>query len=388
MWINLRWHFRRIRVFSGQSGRGMALRNRDMLSRAGAGAKRGASERLYLSTGLNLTRPTSIRITLTERCNYRCRYCNHWRQDSYPDELNLDDWKRNILSLGRFLGPFPLQFLGGEPFIWPGFLELAAFCRSNGVRWGVITNGSALGARAVAAVVEAHPTNVDVSIDSRNAGIHDHARGVIGSSKHIEAGVDRLAAARRAAGQTFPIRIKPTVHRTNLETLPEVVQWAASKEGVLVDFSPVRLWADTAKAEHYPSTPAELQALEQVVARLIDMKRAGFPIETSEAKLQAINKHFAGEIETHAYQQCRVGLRTFDIYPDGEVQHCWKYAIGNLRESTPEDIWHGSARKQTIADTLACDLAGGNVCGTACTSHRSPIQEVRRAFLYLRKRSK
>src|ERR1035437_799755 len=103
----------------------------------------GFYEHLLRWTGSDFTRPVFIRCTLTERCNYKCQYCNHWRQESYSNEMSLEEWKKAILSLKDFASPLLLQFTGGEPFVWPHFIELVEFCQSVGVDWAFITNGSA-----------------------------------------------------------------------------------------------------------------------------------------------------------------------------------------------------------------------------------------------------
>lgn len=359
------------------------LRRRDVARLALAGVQRGIAEELYLLTGINRTRPTSVRITLTERCNYRCRYCIHWRQERYRPELSLENWKGILRALRRELGPFPVQFLGGEPFIFPGFLELLAFCRDQNIAWGVITNGSALNARAADAVVAASPTNFDISIDALESAIHDHARGITGSLRHVTANVDRLIAARDRAGATFPIRIKVTVQRGNLAELRGVAEWCAERPGTTVDYSPVRLWRENEIAEMYVSSAEDQQLLRSAVDELVQLKRLGWPIETSEAKLRAMVDHFAGKRHFPGVKQCRVGLRTFDILPDGEVRHCWQFGVGHLRANPPDALWRAPNRKQIVAETLRCELAGGGMCGSACTSHRSFGQEARRALAYL-----
>ena len=105
---------------------------------------RAGRELIYLKTGVDVTRPSSIRAIVTERCNYKCLYCNHWRQPSYPEEMTLQDWEQALMSLRLYVGYYVVQFMGGEPFVWKGFLELVEFCSAMSIGWGVVTNGSAL----------------------------------------------------------------------------------------------------------------------------------------------------------------------------------------------------------------------------------------------------
>src|SRR5262249_1251066 len=55
-------------------------------------------EVLYLHTGIDFTRPTEIRASLTERCNYKCLQCACWRFERMR-EMSIDQWKTALASL-------------------------------------------------------------------------------------------------------------------------------------------------------------------------------------------------------------------------------------------------------------------------------------------------
>ena len=354
----------------------------DFATLAAAGLKRSLREALFLRTRLGLPRPTAIRATLTERCNYKCRYCYHWRQETDAPEMTVDEWKGIIDQLRDYAGRFPIQFIGGEPMIWPGFAELIQHCRARNVPWGAITNGSVLNARLVKVIVASRPSNIDISVDAGNIAVHDLARGVKGSFVHIEAGLMRLIEEREAAGIRFPIRIKTTVHKLNLAHLPELVGWVAELPGVTIDFSPVGLWQPRDRASLYPASDQEFEQLDAAVEELIRLKEDGAPIETSPRKLRSFGKHFRGETAiVHGYTQCRAGLRTLDIHPDGSASHCMIHSIGNLRSQSVQELWEQPSRRSVIEETLTCEHANAG-CGVGCRAYRSGAQELRRALLF------
>jgi len=99
--------------------------------------------------------------------------------------MSLASWQSTLRSLKDFTPDCAVQFLGGEPMMVTWFFDLASFCRDEGIDWGVITNGSSLSQDRVRALVAAKPLNIDVSIDSRDAGDHDFLRGVPGSMKRL-----------------------------------------------------------------------------------------------------------------------------------------------------------------------------------------------------------
>lgn len=355
---------------------------------AGRALRRSTTEEIFLRSGINLTRPSDIKATLTERCNYRCIYCDHWRQDSYPDEMSLEEWKAALLSVKAFVGRYTVQFLGGEPTIMPWFFDLVTFCQHQDIDWGVITNGSTLNEKRVSELIAARPLNVDVSIDSRVSTNHDFLRGISGSMEKVSQGVELLVKERERVGARTIVRLKPTVTKQTIDDLLDLVDWAASLPSVLVDLSPVRLWRDSQIATMYPKDTAEVQHLHDVVGALIERKDRGAPIETSVAKLKAIVDHFAGSPNQHGVAQCRVGLRSIDIRPNGDVNHCWKFErIGNLRHTSLADIWNAKMRKDVVSQSVACDKFK-TVCSTSCFAHRTLAQDVKRGVHFLRTRTR
>lgn len=349
---------------------------------------RSSAEELYLRTGYNRTKPSDFTATLTERCNYRCSYCCHWRQEAYTEEMSLDEWKTALLSIRDFVGGFAVQFLGGEPMLVPWFFQLATFCFQSRIDWGVITNGSSLSADRVRSLVLANPLNIDISLDSLQAQVHDHVRGVPGSTTHVSDGIKRLVEARQQGGRKFPIRIKPTVTRHNIGCLNEIVDWAETMPSVLVDFSPVRLPRRDEVAAIYPRSGRELDRLTLEIERLIRRKASGAPVETSNAKLRAMIPHFQDAPATHGVASCRVGLRSINIRPNGDVDHCHIFnKIGSLRRSTMREIWMNWNRREIVERTVACKLFT-STCSMSCHSHRSLSQDISRGLKIIRAASR
>ena len=57
--------------------------------------------------------PFSLVVSVSYRCNSRCKTCGVWRIPS--EELTVDEWRKVFSHLGR--APFYLTFTGGEPFL-------------------------------------------------------------------------------------------------------------------------------------------------------------------------------------------------------------------------------------------------------------------------------
>ena len=334
-------------------------------------------ESIYLNTGKDFTKPISIRGIVNERCNYKCRYCDFWRLEHYRDEISIEQWQEALLSLKKFIGPYSIQFSGGEPFLKKGFVDLLDFCHTHGIDWGVITNGSFLDSQTVKKIAQARPLYVEISADSDNPEINDYVRGRLGALEKIEKGIALLRQERERLSLKFPIRIKPTVHKYNFKHLPELVQWTKEVGATTIDFAPVRFFSDQVKTELWIKEQADLETLETVISTLISMKQSGAPIETSDAKIYSLADHFRENLVFHGVSPCRVGLRDYHINPNGEVFMCWFYpTIGNVKESSARDLWYGEKAAQIRAQNIACQKFGSTDCANSCLSHRTLSQKI------------
>ena len=98
--------------------------------------------------------PQFISFTVTNACNLRCQMCGQWSEEGYinnktkrPDtgtRMKLEDWKRLVDEIANHKIRFILV-RGGEPFLFPGIIELLKYINSKGMFISLDTNGTLLG---------------------------------------------------------------------------------------------------------------------------------------------------------------------------------------------------------------------------------------------------
>src|ERR1700733_6877575 len=74
---------------------------------------------------------TDLRLSVTDRCNYRCVYCRTGTDGAQYDDLPLDMYVRMIRLLVS-LGVEKIRFTGGEPLLrkgLPGLIREVAAMR-------------------------------------------------------------------------------------------------------------------------------------------------------------------------------------------------------------------------------------------------------------------
>jgi MoaA/NifB/PqqE/SkfB family radical SAM enzyme len=314
-----------------------------------------------------------------------------WRDDRYDgQELSIEEWKKVLRELRESLGKCRVSFIGGEPFVRRGFVDLLEYCHQEGIEHDTTTNGTLLNEELAARVVATQPLFLNVSVDGASPAVHDRSRGMANSLKRVEAGLAALTRERIKQDVNFPVRIKVVVHAWNFHELPAMLPWLDRVGADSVDFEPVRVWAPEVKGQGMWISEDLLEQLNDVLDQLIRARRNGAKIETSEHRLRNMIGHFAGRNPPPEVATCRVGLRRFEICPNGDVRTCTAGpfgVIGNVRKASPREIWSSDAGKKNRSETTSCERG----CAYSCLSKmslRSMVSRGKRIVQSAAKRSK
>lgn len=111
---------------------------------------------------------TDLRISVTDRCNFRCVYCRSANPENHMAEHKLLSW-RELERLSRILiglGIRKVRVTGGEPLVRPGVEEFISSLKRMGVEdLSLTTNGQLLAERCEA-LVAAGLDRINISLDS------------------------------------------------------------------------------------------------------------------------------------------------------------------------------------------------------------------------------
>jgi GTP 3',8-cyclase len=111
---------------------------------------------------------TDLRISVTDRCNFRCVYCRSANHENHMPSSTLLEWDE-LERLARILtglGITKVRVTGGEPLVRPGVEAFIRSLRSLGVRdLSLTTNGFGLAERAYE-LSAAGIRRVNISLDS------------------------------------------------------------------------------------------------------------------------------------------------------------------------------------------------------------------------------
>jgi cyclic pyranopterin phosphate synthase len=140
-----------------------------------------------------------LRVSITDRCNYKCVYCRTGEVGAQYPELGIDEYLR-LIGVFVGLGITKVRLTGGEPLLRRGLVELVrelARLRTvdnEPLDLALTTNGHLL--EGLAGPLKAAGLNrVTVSMDAVDAPTFERITRVPGSFKAVLAGI---RAAREA----------------------------------------------------------------------------------------------------------------------------------------------------------------------------------------------
>jgi len=171
-----------------------------------------------------------LRISITDRCNYRCVYCRTGTNGAAYAELPFDDYLRMARILVG-LGITKIRLTGGEPLLRPDLAGLCAFAKGLGFDVRVFSTGLGLTASRAGEFKKAGVSAFELSFYGRPR-VHDAVTGVNGSFSAS------LAAARTLKKAGISVKVKVPLMKTNSGQAGWLEALAAA-EGFGISFDPV-----------------------------------------------------------------------------------------------------------------------------------------------------
>ena len=224
------------------------------------------TERLRDSHGRAIT---DLRLSVTDRCNYRCVYCRTGTDGSQYDDLGLDAYAR-MVRLFVSLGVEKIRFTGGEPLLRQGLPELIREVRAMRPRFSdgeldlaLTTNGHLLEQMA-APLKEAGLDRVTVSMDAVDDATMTRITRVPGSFERVLAGI----RAAQAVG-LGPVKVNCVLLRGFNDSQIEAFAEFSRTEGVIVRFIEFMPLEEPSAEENERTWSRErVVGMDEIIARL------------------------------------------------------------------------------------------------------------------------
>src|SRR5215469_5674980 len=269
-------------------------------------------------------RPLQCSLYVTDRCNLDCAYCTEY--DNSRPHPSIDDLRKWVGKI-RELGTMRIALVGGEPLTHPNIVDLVRYCRELGFATSLTTNGFLLTRKLVAELEDAGLQVMQISVDRMTPSAI--------TKKSFRTVLPKLEYFRDS---------KISLHITGVicaDTLPEaqaVLETGLSRgiptEVRLVHADPLnRFRVDRGQREE----------LERFIDSMIERKRRGEKIHTSEAILNYQRSLLRGE---HVEWTCVAGYKLFFVSAQGKFWICsMVHTDKHIMDVTLDDLYANYRKK-------------------------------------------
>lgn len=330
---------------------------------------------------------------ITPLCNLTCKMCGQRGDKGVLKGSYAAREAKNLVSLERYKELVdelktskPVFYMwGGEPFLYPDFMDLAKYVVDSGIFLSVNTNGTHLEKNAERIVRDGWNA-LFVSLDGFE-DVNDGIRGE-GSYERVIRGFEAINREKKRQGKTFPyMGIVTTVSNMNYKYLDKLAE-AAMNYGLswhiinLGTYTNDRL-VEEHKKEFREKLDCESTCLEAYntgynedidgdemarILKKVHSLKTGYPVITVPAiNPDKINEYYAHP-EIPVRIKCPVPWSQANIDYNGNVHFCADYPdyiIGNIKEQSFMEIFNNDKARKFRRELKSCEkgiFKGCNRC--------------------------
>ena len=289
-----------------------------------------------------------VRLSVTDRCDFRCRYCMAETMTFLPKEEVLSCGEIEMLvDLLVARGVSRLRLTGGEPLVRRGIIDLIA---NLGRRLGrgldeltLTTNGSQLG-RAASSLFASGVRRVNVSLDSLDPARFAHITRR-GRLDQVLAGI----AAAKAAGLKVKINMV-ALKGLNEDEIEPMLRWCGAQgfDLTLIETMPLGDVEDD-RTQHYLPLDGVKRELERRLTLVPSLARTGGPARYFDIPKLGVRLGFITPIS----ENFCAGCNRIRVTSTGTVYGC----LGHDQNVDLRDLLRSGDRKG-VERTLDALIAG------------------------------
>ena len=328
--------------------------------------------------GKPLDLPMNLTISVSYRCNSRCKTCNVWQRPN--DDFTIEEYDKTFASIGR--AAYWFTFSGGEPTLRKDLPEMVAaayrHCRpgiinipTNGIQDKIIPG-------RIEQVLQAAPTS-DVIVNLSLDGVgekHDIVRGVKGN---FERAMRTYAGLKALKGRykNFTLGVHTVISNFNVDEFEHIYAFVRDElkpDSFISEIAEERVELDTVGMGITPP----IQKYQPVIERLQEgIRKAEF--DGVSRITQAFRDRYYDIVKRTLVEKrqiipCLAGVASAQIAPNGDVWTCCIRAesVGNLREHNYDfaATWRttkaNELRKSIKAGECYCPLANASYTNMLC----------------------
>jgi MoaA/NifB/PqqE/SkfB family radical SAM enzyme len=292
--------------------------------------------KLYRNFGVPRMLPVNLTVSLTYRCNSRCKTCNIY--DRKSDELSLEEYGKIFRSLGR--SPYWITFSGGEPFLRQDIedicIEAYETCKPKFINIptnGILSKRIEEGVGRIVRACSDASIIINLSVDA--LGDKDsEIRGVPGAFEKFMETYRRLKAIDSG---NLTLGIHTVISKYNVSDMPNIFLKLKelSPDSYITEIAENRVELMNQSLDIQPSLPEYSAAVDFITEEM-----QGWDLKGASKIVRAFRKHYYRLVKDilrdgRMFIPCYAGYASCQISPEGDLWACCMRAevMGNLRET-------------------------------------------------------
>lgn len=324
---------------------------------------------LYRRFGTPRLYPANLTVSVTYRCNSRCRTCRIY--DKRALEFSVEEYDKTFASIGPRV--FWITMSGGEPFLRRDFAEICALayvhCKPRILN--IPTNGilsDVVGEKVEQIAKNAPETRVivNVSLDEIEER-HDRIRNVDGNYAKAIRTIENL---KRVKCSNLSVGIHTVISRFNVDRFAQIYQEVLKlgPDAYITEIAEQRVELGTVGEDIVPAEDAYCRAIDYLCAGIRGQRHRGIHGVTQAFRSEYYRMVKRIIREKKQIVPCYAGLMSAHIAPDGNVWACCTKAesMGNLRDELYDfgKVWFSKraqeVRKPIREELCYCPLANAS----------------------------
>ncbi len=285
---------------------------------------------------MKLNTPIRVILSLTDRCNLSCQFCNAHQYASAKQQMSIGD-ALSLLDQLKEWGVMIVVLSGGEPLLHPDFLQIARSAVVHRFFVYLTSNGTFIDQKLAKKLCEIGIHSVQISLDGP-VDVHKTIR----RSDHSFS--DAVKAIKCCLHVGIPTSIMCTLSQVNVQYIGEVIELGMAMGVGTCGFERMVSAVRGKETGDLSLTNQQLKFVIQSLTQKRKELRKKVHIECSDPLMNLPPETKKSKDENKSIGGCVAGIAACLISSNGTVYPCTRLPLplGNIAETTIEEIWQRS----------------------------------------------
>ncbi|PIU68058.1 MAG: radical SAM protein [Armatimonadetes bacterium CG07_land_8_20_14_0_80_40_9] len=346
--------------------------------------------KLFRRFGFPLLLPLNLTISVTNRCNLRCKMCNVWKKE--VKEFSFDEFNKTFKSISK--SPYWVTISGGEPFLRG---DLDKICESiyenlSPQILNIATNGMLYNSipQVVEKIVQSSP-RMEVILNLSLDGVGDKHNKIRNNKDSFNFALRTYQHLRELSYPNFTLGIGTVISKFNLGDFEDILDLIEElrPDSFVCEIAEERVELGTVGEDIAPSPEEYKRVLGLLSSRIKRKKFSGISRLTQALRLVYYDLSKEIILKKKQVIPCYAGFSSAQITPSGEVWACCvkAFSLGDLMKVDYDfkKVWFSEEaeliRKKIKEKVCYCPLANASYTNMLCDF--KSLFKVGREFIFI-----